>query len=174
MDLLNRFKHGEFYHADSIKFNDSLKYKTSKGRVVYGGGGIMPDVFVPRDTSEYSDYLVKVSSKNILREFALNYYFNHKKQLGKMSLEQYRKNFTVTEDMLQQIIKKANAEKIAFNQAEFDRSKHLIQNTIKAFIARSLYQSEGFFPVLHEADEEFQAAMKQFARAERLAQGKAD
>ncbi len=171
-ELLTRFKHGEFYHADSIKFNDSLKYKTTGGRIVYGGGGIMPDVFVPRDTTEYTEYLGHLYSKNVLREFSLDYYLSNKKQFKKMTADQYIKNFEVTEAMMQQVLKRAGKEEIKFNETEYNRSKHLIKNTVKAFIGRSAYQAEGFYPVLHQVDDEFKQAIKQFGRAEKLAQGK--
>ena len=172
MDLLKRYKHGEFYHADSIKFNDSLKFKTTKGRLVYGGGGIMPDVFIPRDTMEFTNYLAQLYSKNTLREYAMDYYFSHKKELTKMPFEKFQKTFQVTEPMLQAIVKNATKDKVEYKEAEFKRSKHLIQNTVKAFIARSAYGSTGFYPILHEVDPEFQQAMKQFGQAERLTQGK--
>jgi len=170
-DMLNRLEHGEFFHPDSSLFVDSLKYKTSKGRVVYGGGGIMPDVFVPRDTTAFSEYLSQLYNKNVMREYALTYYKNNQKDLEKMSLAQFRKSFEVTDKMLQDVVKLATRSEVPYNAEQFNRSKNVIRNNLKAFIARSVYGNEGFFPVLHEADEEFQAALKHVGRAQKLAKG---
>ncbi|MBB6609822.1 S41 family peptidase [Pontibacter sp. Tf4] len=170
-DMLNRLERGEFFHPDSSLFVDSLKFKTSRGRVVYGGGGIMPDVFVPQDTSEFSEYLSQLYSKGVLREFALSYYKANQNQLEKMSLAQFRKSFDVTDKMLQDVVKLATRHDVKYDAAQFARSKNIIRNNLKAFLARSVYGNEGFYPVLHETDDEFQAAMKQFGKAQKLAKG---
>lgn len=170
-DLLNRLERGEFFHPDSSLFVDSLKFKTSRGRIVYGGGGIMPDVFVPQDTSAFSEYLSQLYSNNVLREYALSYYKQNQKDLEKMQFAQFRKSFEVTDKMLQDVVKLATRSEVKYNAAEFNRSKELIRNNLKAFIARSVYGNTGFYPVLHEADEEFQTALKQFNRAQKLAKG---
>lgn len=170
-DMLNRLERGEYFHPDSSLLVDSLKYKTGRGRTVYGGGGIMPDVFVPRDTTAFSQYLSQLYNKNVLREYALAYYKDHQKELQKMSFAQFKKSFQVTDKMLQDLVKLANRSDVKYNEAEFNRSKALISNNLKAFIARSVYGNTGFFPVLHEADEEFQAALKAFGRAQKLAKG---
>lgn len=171
MDILNRFENGEYFHPDSTLFVDSLKYETRSGRAVYGGGGIMPDVFVPRDTTELSEYLSQLYNKNIIREYTLNYYRTHRAELEKMPLDKFRKSFEVTDKMLQQVVQMARAAGVDYNDAEFRRSKNLLRNNLKAFIARSVYGNEGFFPVLHESDEEFQQALKHFKRAGQLAGG---
>ena len=170
-DMLHRFENGEYFHPDSSLFVDSLKYKTAKGRAVYGGGGIMPDVFVPRDTMALTQYLSQLYSNNIIREYTLNYYRDNRKALEKMSFEEFRKNFTVSDKMLQEVVQMANKAGVKYNAAEYNRSKALIRNNLKAFIARSLYSNKGFFPVLHEQDEELQEALKHFSQAQRLAKG---
>ncbi len=170
-DMLHRFERGEYFHPDSSLFVDSLKYKTRKGRVVYGGGGIMPDVFVARDTTELSEYLSQLYTKNVIREYTLGYYRDNRKSLEKMSFERFNKSFDVSDKMLQELVKLASEEGVPYNEEQFKRSKNLIRNNLKAFIARSVYGNQGFFPVLHESDEEFQAALKQFTRAQRLAKG---
>ncbi|MFD2246522.1 S41 family peptidase [Pontibacter ruber] len=170
-DMLKRLERGEYFHPDSSLFVDSLKYKTSRGRIVYGGGGIMPDVFVARDTTELSEYLSQLYSKNVIREYALNYYRDHRKELEKMSFERYNKSFDVTDKMLKDVVKLATAAGVTHNEEQFQRSRNLLRNNLKAFIARSAYGNNGFFPVLHESDEEFQAALKQFNKAQKLAKG---
>ncbi|WP_018476565.1 S41 family peptidase [Pontibacter roseus] len=170
-DLLHRLENGEFFHPDSSLFVDSLKYKTTKGRVVYGGGGIMPDVFVPRDTTELSEYLSQLYNKNVLREYALGYYNDNRKTLEKMSFDKFNKSFVVTDKMLQDFRRVAAQSDVAYDEAQYNRSKELLRNNLKAFIGRSVYGNEGFFPVLHEKDEEFQQALRQFGQAQRLARG---
>lgn len=170
-DLLHRLESGEFFHPDSSLFVDSLKYKTAHGRVVYGGGGIMPDVFVPRDTTALSEYLSQLYNKNVMREFALSYYKGHQKQLEKMSFASFNKSFDVTDKMLQDIVRLATSNGVAYDAGQFKRSKDMIRNNTKAFIARSIFGNKGFYPVLHQADDEFQEALDQFGTARRLAKG---
>ncbi|PSR53678.1 peptidase S41 [Adhaeribacter arboris] len=171
MDILNRFQRGEFFHPDSIKFNDSLKYKTLHGRIVYGGGGIMPDVFVARDTMEVSNYLNELYSKNLVREFALTYFQDHKAELQKMPFEKFKATFEVSDRMLDAINKEAKDLKIKYNDTEFKRSKNLLKNNIKAYIARSVYGPEGLYPIFHETDPDFQQALKLFDQANKLNKG---
>ena len=168
-DILHRYENGEYFHPDSSLFADSLKFKTLHGRAVYGGGGIMPDVFVPRDTTELSPYLSQLYNKNVLREYTLGYYRDHRKELEKMPFDKFNQNFKVTDAMLEQVLKIAEKESVKYDEAQFKRSKNIIRNNLKAFIARSVYGNAGFFPVLHQSDEEFQQALKQFSRAQRLA-----
>ncbi|MCC5922086.1 MAG: S41 family peptidase, partial [Cyclobacteriaceae bacterium] len=103
-DLLKRFEKGEFFSADSIDFADSLQYKTTKGRIVYGGGGIMPDYFVPRDTTGVSRYMNALFISNTIREFVLEYVDENRDKLKKMEYEDYRKNFMVSDDMLNRMV----------------------------------------------------------------------
>jgi carboxyl-terminal processing protease len=164
-DLAKRLKHGEFFHADSIKFNDSLKFKTSKGRIVYGGGGIMPDIFVPKDTTEYTSYLVDLFNKNILREYTLDYYTNNKKELSAMKLEDFKTKFNISEQMLNDVISLAGKSGIKFKENEYNKSKAFIKLNLKAYIARSLFGNNGYSIIMNEGDEIYQAAIKQFPKA---------
>lgn len=170
-DLTNRFQHGEIFHPDSIHFDKKLKYKTRNGRVVYGGGGIMPDVFVAPDTSENSRYLTELYSKNIIRECALNYYHDNRKELKKIPFDRFRSTFSVTDKMLKDVIRKATQAKIDYDEKGFQRSKKLIENNLKASIARSVYGPAGFFPIFHEKDAEFQHAIRLFSEADKIAKG---
>lgn len=168
-DRLARFEHGEFFHSDSIKFNDSLVYKTSKGRVVYGGGGIMPDYFVPLDTMMNSEYFRNLFFSNTLNEFALNYYEDNKASLQKFTYEDFRKNFQVHDRMLKSLAQHAEGKGIAFNQDDFNRSEDMIKVRIKALIARCLWQEEGFYPILNDYSDVFQSALGLFDEAQTLA-----
>lgn len=170
-DLLNRYKHGEFFSADSIKFDEKNKYKTAKGRVVYGGGGIMPDIFIPRDTSMYTNYLNQLFNSGIIREYTQEFGFNKKKDLEKMSFEQFNKSFNVSDAMLADINKMAQKAEVKFNEKEYLRSKEFIKNQVKANIARIVWKNEGFFPVYNEQDEMFNKAMQMFDKAEKIEKG---
>jgi len=168
MDFIKRLENGEFDSADSIKFNDSLKYTTSSGRTVYGGGGIMPDHFVPRDTSMFSDYYAKIIRNIVFREYPLSYYQKNKKRLENMGLEAYINTFTVDENMLADFIKTAKKGGVAYNEKGFLQAKPLIQNLLKAQIARLVWDDEGFYPIINQQDEIFQAALSLFDEAEAL------
>jgi carboxyl-terminal processing protease len=167
-DLVKRYQHGEFFHADSIKFNDSLKFTTSKGRTVYGGGGIMPDIFVPRDTTDYTNYLVDLFNKNILREYTLDFYSNNKKDLSLMKLDEFKSKFNVSEQMLSDLINLATKSGIKFRENEYNKSKDYIRLNVKAYIARSLYGNNGFYSILNDGDEIYLTAIKQFNKAAEL------
>ncbi|MBA9079785.1 MULTISPECIES: S41 family peptidase [Rufibacter] len=171
-DILNRYKHGEFFSQDSIKFDENLKYKTAKGRTVYGGGGIMPDVFVPQDTLDNTELLTELYRSNLLREYAMNYSRDHKKQLDNMSLAEFKANFKITDAMFQGLLSEAKRSGIKVKEADLKRSEKTIRNNLKAFIARNRYQAEGFYPVLNENDPDFQRALGLFGQARQLSLGK--
>jgi carboxyl-terminal processing protease len=171
-DLIKRYQHGEFFHQDSIKFADSLKFKTSKGRTVYGGGGIMPDVFVPRDTTAYTQYLIDLFNKNIIREYTLDYYSNNKASFEKMPFEQFQKTFKVSDQMLKDLIDLATKSGVKFKESDYSKSKEFIRLNLKAYIARSIYGNKGFFPIINQSDEVFVVAMKQWEKAKMIEKGK--
>lgn len=167
-DLLKRYNHGEFFHLDSIRLNDSLKYTTLNGRTVYGGGGIMPDIFVPRDTSSFTNYLVELFNRNIIREYTLNYYSNNKEKLEQYSIEEFRKSFHITDAMLDELIAMATASGLKFREKEFRKSREYIKQNMKAYIARSVWGNNGFYPILNASDEIFIQAMKHMEEARKL------
>lgn len=167
-DMLKRYQHGEFFHADSIKFNDSLKYQTITGRTVYGGGGIMPDIFVPRDTSAYTNYLIELFNKNVIREYTLDYYANNKKELISMAFAEFKQNFKVTEEMLAHLTSLATKSGVAYKERDFRKSKEFLKTNLKAYIARSVWGNAGFYPIINESDEVFLQAMKHFNKAKAL------
>lgn len=172
MDLAKRFENGEFFHADSIKFADSLRYKTIGGRTVYGGGGIMPDVFVPFDTSMNSRYLNGLYNKNIIREFSLDYADANKPTLSAMKFEDYAATFKVTPQMLESLKDLATKNGLVYDEKQFTRSKPLIENALKAFIARNVWKDEGFYPIIAKQDDVLQKALTLFGKASDLEQGK--
>jgi carboxyl-terminal processing protease len=168
-DRANRFENGEYFSEDSIEFVDTLKYNTAKGRIVYGGGGIMPDHFVPLDTSQNSAYLSHLLYSNVLREYTLNYYNEHREELEAMSLSEFENTFQVTEKMLRELIRLGESVDIKYDESQYLASKPLIVNRIKSFIARSVWNNEGWYRIANEYNEIYQEALKQFDQAERLA-----
>jgi len=163
-DIIARYNHGEFFHADSIRFNDTLKYATANGRTVYGGGGIMPDYFVPLDTTLNSHYLNELYTSTSIQEYTFGYAENHKEQLTKRGFEDFLKNFKVTDEMLAELVKVGERNKVKPDRRELNRKKKLFQVHVKAQIARKLWSNEGFFPVINETNEVFLQALKLFDR----------
>ncbi|AYB30865.1 S41 family peptidase [Chryseolinea soli] len=163
-DIISRYNHGEFFHADSIRFNDSLKYVTPNGRTVYGGGGIMPDYFVPLDTTLNSHYLNELYTSTSIQEYTFGYAETHKDELQKKGFQSFLKNFNVSDDMLESLVKVGERNKVKPDRKELRLKKKLFQVHIKAQIARKLWNNEGFFQVMNETNEILLQAMKLFDR----------
>lgn len=169
MDWINRFEHGEFFSADSIQFNDSLKYQTTKGRTVYGGGGIMPDYFVPMDTSMTSAYVNRLFGTDSHREFILSYLEKNKNKFEDMSFEDYYNNFEVSDKMLQQLIAIGERNKLEFDEKSFNKSKSYLKTLLKAHMGRNIYDDNAFYKVINDINEIYQQGLKLFDEAESLA-----
>ena len=163
-DIVKRYKHGEFFNADSIKFNDSLKYKTANGRTVYGGGGIMPDYFVPLDTTLNSRYLNELYISNSIQEYTFDYAGVHKVTLEKMGYQKFLKNFLVTTEMLESLTVVGKRNKIAPDYKDLEKNKRIFQIHLKSQIARKIWGNNGFFPVFNETNEVLDQAIKLFDR----------
>ncbi|CAN5199096.1 S41 family peptidase [soil metagenome] len=171
-DMLKRYRHGEFFNADSIKFNDSLKYQTLNGRNVYGGGGIMPDYFVPLDTTQNSTYLNQLYNSNSIHEYAFNYSATHKEELTKTGYEKYLNNFNVTDEMLRQLVRVGEGNKVKANYKAIETQRRVFEINLKAQIARKLWGFEGFYPIYNQENEILQQALKLFDRIPDLSRGK--
>ena len=171
-DIISRYNHGEFFHADSIRFNDSLKYVTMNGRTVYGGGGIMPDYFVPLDTSLNSHYLNELYTATSIQKYTFNYAEEHKDELAQKGLENYLKNFLVTDKMLNDLIKVGQHDKVKPDYHDLKERKKLFQVHVKAQIARKLWGNDGFYPVINETNEIFLHALRVFDRIPELERSK--
>jgi carboxyl-terminal processing protease len=163
-DMLKRYKHGEFFIADSIKFNDSLKYLTLNGRSVYGGGGIMPDYFVPLDTTQNSHYLNDLYVSNTIQEYTFNYTDRKKDELLKMGYEKFYQGFAVTDEMLNQLARTGEQNKVKPDYKDMARHKKDFQINLKAQIARRIWGNQGFYPIFNENNEVLQQAIKLFDR----------
>lgn len=158
-DDMERFENGELYHVDSTIFIDSLKYKTPKGKTVYGGGGIFPDVFVPLDTTGSSWYLTHLRYSAAFTTFAFNYVGD--KRTKWKSIDEYAQKFEVTDQILDDFTRYASKEyQVTINKRDLQLSKQRIKNDLKAEIARQLWVEEGFYQVQNRNDVEIKEAIK--------------
>lgn len=171
-DWLTRYEHGEFFSADSIKFNDSLKFETKKGRTVYGGGGIMPDYFVPMDTSMNSAYVNKLFSTDSSREFILDYANKNKGNFTKVSMDEYYQNFKVSDAMLQELVAYGKKNQVEFDAKDYAKSKEYLRILIKAHLGRQLYDDNAFYKVINDINEVYQQAINLFDEADKIASAK--
>ena len=159
-DIINRFNHGEFDSKDSVHVANTLKYRTLKGRTVYGGGGIMPDIFVARDTSKYTPYLTKVINYGYIYQFAFQYTDRNRTKLNGFKTWQDMDNYLTAENLLNEFTTFAAAKGVVPNTREIGISKELISNQIKAYIIRNILGDNGFYPILYKNDEAVKKALE--------------
>jgi carboxyl-terminal processing protease len=152
--FIDRYERGESFSKDSIHFPDSLKYKTLlKGRTVYGGGGIMPDIFIPVDTSYYSNYYANLLRKSILIDFMNDYSDRNREQLKLKytSFEAFNSEFAVDKAMTESLIDFAGRRGLIYNEEEFKRSSNEISTVMKALVARTIFGTNGYFKVVNNS-----------------------
>lgn len=164
-DFLDRLTSGELMNADSIQVKDTTKkYYTSLGRVVYGGGGIVPDVFVPLKDLNENEYYYNLLDKSILFDFAFDYTDNNREELLQKypSISDYIENFKVTWGMYDKIINMADRAEIRFSQYQFNKAKPDIEILVKAYIGRNLFDSKGFYYFYNKMDNDVKEALDSF------------
>lgn len=155
-ELNKRFARGEYssldsVYADSAFLQPSLKFKTAKGRTVYGGGGIMPDYFIPLDTSYYSPFYKKLNASSLLQEFVYRKLIADKKVSSYASADEFNKNFVVSDDIMKSFISFAE-KRMDMKSADMQLSIPKIRKEIKAMLARYYFKEEGFYHVLNTSD----------------------
>ena len=162
MDIANRYKHNEFFSADSIHFADSLKFVTPKGKTVYGGGGIMPDIFIPLDTTNMSKYYLEVSGKNILYRYTIEYADSHRAELSKAkSLQDIEAMFAADKGMFNRFVKYAAKNDVAPNWSQIETSRKVMEAQLKAYIARnSEFDSSAFYYFIRPIDKTLLTAIE--------------
>jgi carboxyl-terminal processing protease len=160
-DFGKRYEHGEYVSADSIKFPDSLKFETPHGRVVYGGGGIMPDVFIPWDSTMFSDYYVELRRKGVLNTFTLQYVDENREVLNKKygTFENYNDDFSITPEIIDELKALADKEGVKMDEAGWTASERLIFTQVKALIARNLWDINVFYEIMSDIDDEYHKAV---------------
>ena len=161
-EMTKRLEHGEYFHADSIHFPDSLKYKTDNGRVVYGGGGIMPDIFMPIDTSFNSKLYTNLVRKGVFNKYTVDYAMANRENLKKQYPEfsQFNKDFQITDAMMEEVKAVAEKEKVTWNDEEYQRSEKYIKLQIKALIARNVWEMQQYYEVTLTEDPTIKKAME--------------
>ena len=160
MDLIDRFEHGEFYSADSIQFTDSTVYFTKRGRIVRGGGGIMPDVFVGRDTSLYTPYFNQVVNRAYTYQFAYQYTDRHRAELSQYKDWQSLEKHLLSAGWLEEFVAFAKAKGVEPRPEQLAKSKPLLVRLVNAYIVRNILNDEGFFPLFERDDEIVKQAVK--------------
>lgn len=161
-DIIDRYNHGELQSADSIHFADSLKHTTLRlHRTVYGGGGIMPDVFVPLDTTQYTDYHRRLVAKGIIPQFALRYVDKNRADLKAQypDAQKFIKEFTVTDEMLNNLVDAGKAEKVDLDKSQFAKSKEMLRTFVKAAIANDLFSTGAYFQTVNEQNDIYKEAL---------------
>jgi len=162
-DLMDRYKKGEFLHVDSIHFPDSLKYQTlNLKRTVYGGGGIMPDIFVPLDTTRFTNLHRKLVAQGIVNKVSLQYIDKNREELKKIynSFDKFRKEFIVDDAFMNQLTNAAEKEKIKIDSTQYAISKPLIKLQLKALVARDLWEMNEYYQIMDADNESLQKAVQ--------------
>jgi len=152
-ELMERFEHGEQFSADSIHFSDTTVYRTRKGRIVHGGGGIMPDVFVGRDTTLNTPWYNKCVNLAYTYQFAFQYTDKHRQELNAFKDWQALEKHLNNQNILREFVAFAAEKDVAPNEEQIAKSKPLITRLLNAYIVRNILGDEGFFP-LYERDDE--------------------
>ncbi|MEE1541805.1 MAG: S41 family peptidase [Paludibacteraceae bacterium] len=160
-DIYKRYLHGEFYAEDSVFIDkaDSLTFKTANGRTVYGGGGIMPDMFVPRDTSEVTPYFNKVNNSGLIHEFAFAYTDANRNTLKQFKTTEELESYLDKQDLCSKFTNFAEGKNVKKKSNQIAKSKSYIENLLKAYIARNTLGYSGFYPILHKKDNTLKKAL---------------
>jgi carboxyl-terminal processing protease len=161
-DLDERFRHGEFDIADSIKFNDSLKFITPGGNIVYGGGGIMPDVFIPRDTTGMTDFYSDVTRRGLVYRFAFDYADKNRNSLSGFKTAEEINRYLDRQPLMDSFLSFAEREGIKSNAGQIAESRNIMNTQIKAYIARNVMDNEGFYPIISSIDDVLQRSVQLF------------
>lgn len=157
-----RYENGELFNEDSIHFADSLKYTTPKGKIVYGGGGIMPDIYVPLvdDSTEY--YFNRIVNTGLLYQYSFNYTDRHRKELSRyQTVDAFAQSFHVSDAMFNELVKLADSKGVKGTDEQKQVARREANILLKAYIARNLFDDEGFYPIYAPMDEVLQKAIEE-------------
>jgi carboxyl-terminal processing protease len=163
LEIYERFSNGQLQNQDSIHLPDSLKYKTLvKKRTVYGGGGILPDIFVAFDTNYYSDYYRDIARKGILNRFVLEYIDDSRAKMIKTypDFEKFEGDFNINDKLLEKFINYAEKEGVERKEEDINTSKKQIQIMLKALMARDLYTNSDFYKIYNMSNNTYQKALE--------------
>lgn len=158
-DLHQRYMNGEYAHIDSANFPDSLRYVTPGGKYVYGGGGIMPDIFVPVDTTGISDYFIRVQNRGLIYRFSFEYTDENRNKVDQFEHYQQLISYLESQNLLEKFIDYANAKGVPVNREDLIESGEIIRTQIHAYISRNIFDNDGFFPVYQSIDNTLKKAI---------------
>ena len=163
-ELLDRANVGEYYCLDSIQFNDSLRYTTRlNGRTIYGGGGVMPDVYVPIDTTEYTTYYRDLMAKGITNQYAISYVDKNRKSIAKKykTVSAFDNGFIVTDEMMRDFIALGEKDSVKYDEEKFRTSEALLKDIIKGLIARDVYgNASAYSVIINHRNRDLKAAIE--------------
>jgi len=160
LDLNSRYIHGELVNADSNKFDDSLKYTTLGGKTVYGGGGIMPDIFVPIDTLGISEYYLDIRNQGLLYRYSLNYSDDNRKALSGLKSPDEFVKYLNGQNVLRKFIAFAAKEGVKEKPKDIRVSEKILKVQLNAYISRNFLDNEGFFPIIREIDNTLERGLE--------------
>ena len=165
-DLIDRYYRNEYFSADSIHFADSLKFTTPKGKVVYGGGGIMPDIFIPADTVGLTNYFVEVSGRNILYRYTIDYADRHRKELESIkNLEDLKRMLNSNDTLLSDFVQYAKQQGVEPNWADIEKSRKIMEAQLRAYISRnSDLEDKAFYYFIHPIDKTVLRAIEELKK----------
>ncbi len=164
LDIIKRFEHGEFDNKDSVHVDNGEVYKTVKGRTVFGGGGIMPDIFVPRDTSQYSPYFTKVANYGLIYQYAFRFTDRNRGVLKDIKTWQEMDDYLSGQNLLNEFVSFASEKGVAPNHRDIQVSKQQILNQIKNYTVRNILGDEGFYPMLNRNDVAVKKALEELKK----------
>jgi len=161
-DFYHRVLSGELDNADSIKFPDSLKYTTPKGKIVYGGGGIMPDIYIPIEKDTSLRYYNTVINKGLVYQYAFDYTDRNRQQLRRFkSVEQFEQGFSISDAMFAGFVRYAESKGVKRTGKDLAKSDRYIRIMLRAYIGRNILDNEGFYPILNTIDPAFLKAVNE-------------
>ncbi len=162
-DILHRYENNELFSADSIHFADSLKRVTPKGKVVYGGGGIMPDIFVPADTTDVTPYYIEVAGRNILYRYTIEYADRHREALDSVqTIDQLTALLDADRTIVDDFVRYAARNGVAPRPAQIARSRRLLEAQLRAYIGRNtVLEDNGFYANIHPVDNVIARAIEE-------------
>lgn len=161
-DLQKRLEHQEHIHADSISFPDSLKYKTLNGKTVYGGGGIMPDIFVAWDSTGYTDYYTELIKERVPNNFVISYLEDHRKELEKeyKTVKEFMYEYRINDAFANDFLAYAKEAGVEFDEEGYNKAKTNIHALLKALVARNIFDISAYYQVISEIDETIDKALE--------------
>jgi carboxyl-terminal processing protease len=167
-DISRRIEHGELAQKDSIQYSDTLKYYTRNQRIVYGGGGIMPDIFVPADTSGISPYFTKIMQKGFVYQFAFDYADKHREELAKLKTGNEIASYLKSKGAFEEFIQYAAKKGVDRDNSGLAVSGKILETQMMSYIARNIIGEEGFYSIIINIDNTMQEALKSFNNSEML------